>query len=444
MVTNCFPKVWKSAKVQHFRAEQDRLNCICKRSPRPITSMDYWGYHERPSTTEPGRPSRLAWVYIADLDMNTFSIGAYGIVNRKFQLDKIPVSMFAHASIPQQLMVAPIPQSHMADWCNFDPEFVALYKRSGPRLHRFGRMFDHADRSPNQMLRQILIDNFLRHYRKMIDLANTDSQTNACIFRQVAYGLLNICDLSTGLSFERVTLTSLYESFISSGRSAIPSWDYPASSAYILSSVIIVLEPRMNILEFLQAAIGKAISMAKTRPESHTALILCFDSVVIVYFTRTNGVLTVSHTDNILFCPVFRYYRHENIPNTGINAVLHTFASVVRKPFSTTPAPLPTELWQEVFCYSDAAAQNSLGRTCRFFRCISQQLPRFDNWGLERAHEDSTTIFVAVKNGERRRLGFEERPKRIRATENGYQAVLFVGKQRVELALPLLVAQIEE
>lgn len=77
----------------------------------------------------------------------------------------------------------------------------------------------------------------------------------------------------------------------------------------------------MKIPEFLQAAIGKAVSMAKTIPESDTALILCFDSVAVVYFTRTSGILTVSHTDNLLLCPVFSHYPWENMPDTGIDAV---------------------------------------------------------------------------------------------------------------------------
>lgn len=275
----------------------------------------------------------------------------------------------------------------------------------------------------------------------MIELVNGDSQADICIFRQLVYGLLNICDLSTGLSFERVWLTSLYESFIGSGRFAIPSWDYPDSSAYILSSVISVLEPRMKILEFLQAAIGKAVSIAKTRPESDTALILCFDSVAVVYFTRTNSILTISHTNNLLFCPVFYHYPLENMPNTGIDAVLHTFASHVREPCCTTPAPLPTELWEDVFRYSDASAKNSLGRTCRFFHSISKQLPRFDNWTLERACKDYNTVFVAMRDGERGIVRFEEKPNRIWGPENGYQAVLYMGKHRVKLALPLLVCK---
>lgn len=120
----------------------------------------------------------------------------------------------------------------------------------------------------------------------------------------------------------------------------------------------------MHILEYLQAVIGKAILMPNTRLESRLALILSIDFVVIVEFTRTNYVLTVSHTENLLFCLDHIFNSYESLSTDGIYAVIETPASQFRAP-CTIPTPFPAELWEEIFLHSALSTKSAFGGTCR-------------------------------------------------------------------------------
>lgn len=362
---------------------------------------------------------------------------AYHIASRRFRLDMIPAAMFAQVSDPSQLMVTPIPQCHMTASYSFDRGFVALYRKSQPALYSMPSRPHHTNPVLRQ-LRQVVIKNVMRHYNELTFHANGDPEDNAYSIGQLVYGLLNLCDPSTRIVFEHVANSAAYQSLIGSEKYAIPTWDHPSSSEYILRSVIIVIETRMAILEFLQAAIGRAISMAETRPDCRNALIVCIDSVVVVAFTRSASAgLSVSHTDTLLFCPYLLYCSSTADPSPGMTAVSTVFASHVAPPHQRTPRGLPAELWEEVFLFSTAATQDGLSRTCRFFRAISDRFPRFDGWTLERPWRvDQTGFFAAGDDGD---CIFRMDEREWTPTQDGYQTVLWVGATTVCLDIPLMV-----
>lgn len=291
--------------------------------------------------------------------------------SRKFPINNIPMSMFACISDPLQLMVSPVPQ-HVLDSPHFDSELVTLYQHSGPRVVSTSPTLGTGNISRRVMIRQMLIRQFVGHYYLLFEEIRTDSQANIFFFRLLMYGLLNICNDSADLCFEPEMFPSTYKVLINSRHRQFltPYWEIPAFTHYTLNSVIIVLEPRMHILEYLQAAIGQAISMANTRPEFQTALILSLDSVVIAQFTRTNNILTVSHTENLLSRPYHLLCSFEDASSVGIDAVIETFASQPRAP-CTIPAPFPAELWEEIFLCSAPSTKSALGGTCGFLRSIA-------------------------------------------------------------------------
>lgn len=439
--TNRSAAVWKRGKIEYFRAEEDRLDGYRQRSPSPDTDRNYWGYSERPSIVKPSIAGRDAWTYIIDLDTDTFIVQAFHIASRTFRLDMIPVSMFAEVSDPSQLMVLPVSQRHMNTSFDFDSVFVELYKTTQPGLHSF-TFPTHYSNLVHRQLRRFLMQNFMRHYDEIIHHVNADSQANTYTVRQLVYGLLNLCDPSVRLVFEHVSNSTGYQSITGSGKFAIPSWEPPTSSEYILRSVIIVLEPRMSILEFLQAAIGRAVSMAETHRECRNALIVSIDSVVVVTFTRSGAVdLAVSHTDTLLFCPRLLYSSSTNDHSRGINAVAAVFANNMHEPDRITPPALPAELWEEVFLHSTVSSQDAISRTCRFFRAISDRFPRFDGWTLERPWLADVTGFFAAGDKKDCLIRFFE--CEWNPTDQGYQTVLWVDGQPVELGIPLLVAYID-
>lgn len=341
----------------------------------PTTYGDFLGYSVEPSYHLPSPPGR-GWTYIIDLDADTFTIGRTFLEHRTFPINNIPASMFACISDPLQLMVSAVPQ-RMLDSPNLKSELVTLYQRSEPQVVSISHTAGTVNISRSAMLRQKLIHRFAGKYFDLFQLARTDSQGNIFYFRLLMYWLLNICNDSANLCLEHEMFPVSYNAFMNSRHSEFvtPCWEIPASSDYTLNSVIIVLEPRMHILEYLQAAIGNAISMANTRPESRSALILCIDSVVIVQFTRTNNILTVSHTENLLFCPDHIFNSYGRLSSNGIYAVIETFASQFRAP-CTIPTPFPAELWEEIFHHSALSTKSAFGGTCRFFRSISHQFPR--------------------------------------------------------------------
>lgn len=399
---------------------------------------------------EPHPPGRYGWLYVVDLDTDTFTIGGYKMT-RTFRIDKIPVSMFTSVNHPGQFMVSAVSRSHMVDPYNFDSELVALYNRSSPQIVSFRPTLDTAYRSSSVMLRQMLIKHFLRHYSKIIEHSNANTEANTFRFRQLIYGLLSISDLSIKLSLEPVRFPVVYGRMLGEGVRAIPSWEPPDCSTYTLSSVIVVLEPRMRILECLQAAIGKAVSIAKMQPRSHTAIIASLDTVAIVYLTRTNDNITVSHTENLFFCPYHLYCSSDRIPSAGINAVLDVFASHIRSPCGLVPVPLPAELWDEIFSYSDHASRSALGRSCQFFRSLSERVPKFGCWTLDRAYHDShrfvdnhpDNLFLTTSHydGEKCVLVLEKNNRWTTGSNEGYQVVLYQAGQWMELELPLIVAR---
>lgn len=380
-------------------------------------------------------------MYIIDLDTDTLIVKVFHIASRTFRLNMIPVSMFAQVSDPAQLMVVPISECHMPTSYTYDSKYVAVYNRTQPTLHDFTYPAHQSNLVPTQ-LRRILMQNFLRHYYELIVHANDDTQANAYSFRQLLYGLLNLCDHSTRLVFEHVPDSTSYQCLNESGRFTVPSWEFPASSEYILRSVIIVLEPRMAILEFLQAAIGRAISMAETRPGCRNALIVSIDSIVVVTFTRNaDDDLSVSYTDTLLFCAYMAYCSSNDTPSRGMTAATAVFASNTHEARRPAPPGLPAELWQEVFLQSTASSQDALSRTCRFFSGISDRFPRFDRWTLERQWRVDVAGFFAA--GDDKDCLLRLSACEWNDTDRGYQAVLWVGGQRVRLGVPLFVVHVD-
>lgn len=188
--------------------------------------------------------------------------------NRTFPINNIPVSMFAHISDPFQLMVSAVPQSILHS-PNFNLELLTLYQRSEPQLVSISYKAGTVNISRRVRLRQHLIQKFAANYSLLFELVRADSQANIFYFRLLMYGLLNICNDSAYICLEHEMFPASYKALINSSHRGFvtPCWEIPAFSYYTLNSVIIVLEPRMRILEYLQAAIGKAIAMANTQPE---------------------------------------------------------------------------------------------------------------------------------------------------------------------------------
>lgn len=462
---------WIIQKIEHFKGEEKTL----KRTPNyshPQQSFERcegdeprpWGaYDRKPCYDEPVGDVHIQWIYIVDLDNNSFVVRSGTGWNREFKLENPPRSLFEHDG-ESEIFIMPISLRYLygaAPVIGHDLNGLARFTEFAPRKyvvevpkesHFDAGIILDAWKPLSQLLLQNFLERYLGCFKNLAKAKNTsifastglDGKTaTAYQFKQLAYGILNLCDPVGRIKFRpkhRVAHSPVVPS--------VPPWECPDGNIMWMGNVLIILEARINVEEFLHAAIGKAIDHVR---RSHvriggiygTAVIFSIQALVIVNikypddnagkpsitFSQTLPVITPSE------CSWTRCFGGLHAqPTEGLAALIDVFAR--HSESYLLPHGLPVEICDEIYQLCDLETRGALARSCRAFRAILDPYPRIDGWDLIHTWNHGNVGFVARQNGslEKSVVSLEESKYPGAGCEMG----LFRGGHLITLNLPHL------
>lgn len=451
---------WKAEKIKHFESEAE------KTEPEPDDDDDPSPWRKidtKPTCNEPCGDLHLEWVYIIDLDSDSFIIRSGSGCRREFKLQNLPCSVFEQYSERAQPFMMPVALKHLhtapaqgynsgdlARFTAFAPRRVAV---DVPQESHF-KAGDVLD--PWKPLSQFLLEQFLERYITFFKELNTSEKYAIFVstgldsksyqvyqFKQLAYGILNLCDAAGRVKFRKTGF------FHQPHRTAYPpTWDPPDKNILWISDVLVILETRITIEEFLHAAIGKAIdlisrSRVRTDGIHGKAVIFSIQALVIVDIRysedNTNGpVITYSDTLRVITPSECKWYRcfggMRAEPTPGLAALIDIFAG--QSESYSLPACLPVEICTQIYNLCDLTTRKSMTESCRAFRALVKAYPQIDSWDLLHTWNHGNVGFVA-----RRGLGLAKSVVSLEPCkygDTGFQMGFFRGGQTIELDLPRL------
>lgn len=469
---------WVTRKTQDLKmGEQQRGGADGDECP--------WGVYDRkPSHKEPQGNIHIEWVYILDLDNNCFTVCQGSNWSRKFKMENPPRYLFEKNIAKKELLVMPIPLEYLyttttasttstastasatpatghdivnlAQFTTFAPRLVTI-EVSEESHFKAGACLDSW-----KPLSQLLLEKFLERYITTFkDLASPKSQAifastgldhftdTGYRFRQLAYGILNLCDSAGRIKFRRGRCYNR-----TGGKEPStdpPSWECPTSNVLWMGEVLVILEPRIAIEEFLHAAIGKAIDLVRrsrvtTGGIRGTAVIFSLQALVIVRvryaddsacgpdisYSQSLPVITPSE------CSWTRCFGGlRATPTAGLVALLDVFARQSKS--YALPAGLPVEICTQIYGLCHNATRKSLAESCHAFWAIVSTYPQIDGWELIHSWNHGNVGFLARRGGPgmaKSVVSLEE----CSFGNYGFLVGLFNGRHRIDLDLPLLEA----
>lgn len=467
---------WIARHIEHFEQEEKIFNRTRSYS-RAGSSFESgnggdgsrpWGpYDRQPCRKEPVGSVHIRWIYIVDLDNKCLVVRTDCGSSRQFKLENPPRHLFEQ-DIDTELMEIPISLQYLyeaAPAIGYNPVDLARFAEFAPRQYTVAVVkeskFDAgAIIDPWKSLSQLLLQNFLERYittikelataKNLAILASTglDGKTIAAYqFRQLAYAILNLCDPVGRIIFRPGYINP-------SGLP--PQWACPDRTIVWMGDVLVILEPRIAVEEFLHAAIGKAIDLVR---RSHVniggihgiAVIFSIEALVIVnikYLDNGAGKpdLTFSQTLSVITpseCSWTRCFSGLRAsPTEGLAALIDIFAK--QNVSYTLPAGLPVEIYTQIYRLSNLATRKSMAESCRAFRAIVNSYPRIGEWDLLHTWNHGNVGFVAIKDhGLTRSVVSVEECEYPRP---GYEVGVFCGRNWIDLDLPYLevVKQLDE
>lgn len=450
---------WKAEKIKHFESEAK------KTEPEPgDDDSSSWGTIDtKPTSDEPHGDLHLEWVYIVDLDNDSFIIRNGSGCRREFKLQNLPCSVFEEHGDKQQPFIMPVALKHLytAPVLDHNSDDLARFTKFAPhRLTVEAPEESHFEAGhvldPWKPLSQLFLEQFLERYITFFKELNAPENTTVFAstglssksyqvyqYKQLAYGILNLCDAAGRIKFRRRRLPHP-----SCGTADPPTWDPPEKNILWISDVLVILEARLAVEEFLHAAIGKAIdlirrSRVRTDGIHGKAVIFSIQGLVIVDIkysdNNTNGpVITYSDTLRVITPSECKWYRcfggMRAEPTPGLAALIDIFAR--QSESYSLPARLPNEICTQIYNLCDLATRKSMAESCRAFRALVNAYPQIDSWNLLHTWNHGNVGFVA-----RRGLGLAKsvvslEPCKFGST--GFQMGFFRGGHTIELDLPWL------
>lgn len=450
---------WKAEKIKHFESEAE------KTEPEPKSNDDDdsspWGtINPKPTYDEPHGDLHLEWVYIVDLDNDSFIIRNGSGCRREFKLQNLPCSVFEHDD-KQQPFIMPVAIKHLytASALDYNSGDLARFTAFAPHKmtvevpeeshFKAGDVLD-----PWKPLSQLFLEQFLERYitffkelntsEKYTILASTglDSKSYEVYqFKQLAYGILNLCDAAGRIKFRKRRFLNQPH-----GAARHPTWEPPDKNILWMGDVLVILEARIAIEEFLHAAIGKAIdlirrSRVRTDGIHGKAVIFSIQALVIVDIrysdNNTNGpVITYSDTLRVITPSECEWYRcfggMRAEPTPGLAALIDIFAR--QSESYSLPARLPAEICTQIFNLCDLATRKSMAESCRAFRALVNAYPHIDSWDLLHTWNHGNVGFVARRGPGLAKSVVSLEP--CKYGDTGFQMGFFRGGHTIELDLP--------
>lgn len=429
------------------------------------SDMKQWGvYCNKPSYEEPHGDLHIEWVYIVDLDNLCFITRSGSGWSREFKLENLPRHLFELKLYNQELLSMPVSLEQLYNATpaiTYNPTDLARFGAFAPRLSTVqvaeGSFFDAGViLDPWKPLSQLLLEKFLERYIAVFkDLASPknlaifastglDGKTAAANkFKQLAYGIVNLCDAVGRIKFRKARHVSYHTD---TPPTTPPAWECPESNTLWIGDVLVILEARITTSEFLHAAIGRSIDLvrrshATARSTHGTAIIFSIQALVIVDipYADASPHITYSQPLPVITPSDCRWYRCfgglRAEPTAGLAALIDVFAR--HRAAYSLPAGLPLEICARVAQLCGFATRGSLAASCRAFAAVVAAYPRIDDWDLLHAWNHGNVGFVA-----RRGPGLTRSVVSLEDAAHGYgyEVGLFRGHHRIELDLPCLVA----
>lgn len=388
----------------------------------------FYGYFCRPTD---GFPTKIApcvqWIYVFDLDNDTFSVGIPFYIRRIFHLQHIPRSLFDPQTSPDgeisemqqyRVLLDPVPRAHLAGLSvpvEPDRALVDLYHSSSPVIQPLPSIPDVATFPVRKYLRLYLGRIFSDSHRRVLRWIYDGKQTRGYFtgplpeptgllglrFRQMVYGMVNLASSGVEVEFKidrRYKSTIEWEYFKDKHQEKPPQWPVP-DAEYWIGDILIIPEMAMSTAENLHSAIGKAVQIVNARypkpaipsdatPRLVRALIISASCLAVVDICGSQ----VTHTPNM---PLDTRYH----PLTSGACVLHDilYKPEPRPPPTSVPI-LPVEICQKIYHFTDQYAKPNLGMSCRLFRGIAYDYgPLISEWYLQGVRKRGAGyIFIAV------------------------------------------------
>lgn len=453
---------WKADKIQYFELEAEQTPSDEAEDKDEEFHLN--SYDTKPTRIEPQGDHYIEWVYIVDLDNDCFIICDGTGCRREFKLQNLPYFLFEEDRGEQETFIMPIALKHLYNTTlalGYDTTDFARFTAFSPRrvtvqVPEESHFKAGARLDPWKPLSQLFLEQFLERYitffkalatpENLAIFASTglDGKTAAAYqFKQLAYGILNLCDAAGRIMFRK---RRYLKKFRDTARP--PRWECSNRNTLWIGDILVILEPRIAVEEFLHAAIGKAIdlvrrSRVRTDGIHGRAVIFSIPALVVVDIKysddNTNGpVITYSQTLGVITPSECAWYRcfggiRAN-PPAGLAVLIDIFARESES--YLLPARLPIEISTQIYNLCDLRTRKSMGESCRAFRALVKAYPRIDNLDLLHTWNHGNVGFVA-------RSG-PTLTKCVVSLENcssgntGFEMGLFRGGHRIDLDLPYL------
>lgn len=454
---------WITLQIEHFQQEE-KIFAGAQGYSQTRSSGNAshpWGpYDRQPCRKEPVGSVHIRWIYIVDLDKNCLAVRTGSGWSREFKLENPPRHLFEERDDAEELMMVPISLRFLygdAPAIGHNPADLARFTEFAPRQYSVDVVEEShfnagAILDSWKHLSQLLLQNFLERYITIIKelataknlaiLASTglDGKTTAAYqFKQLAFGILNLCDPVGRIVFRPTCINP---------SSLPPQWECPDRNVLWMGDVLVILEARIAVEEFLHAAIGKAIDLIR---RSHVR-IGGIHGIAVIFSIQALVIVNIKYPDNgtskpdLTFSQVLPVITPSECcwtrcfgglhakPTNGIAALMSIFAK--QSECYSLPAGLPVEIYTQIYRLSNLATRKSMTESCRAFRAIIYSYPRIGEWDLLHTWNHGNVGFVA-RRGERLAksvVSLEE----CKYPRPGYEVGVFRGRQWIDLDLPSL------
>lgn len=411
--------MWKLELIAHYEKKEKNIICLAREDPERASND--WGYVRMPSRVCPVNDVLIEWIYVIDLELDIFRVsdydndtplepGTYG--TQYFRLNSIPRDLFEDAAMEAAghrypVMDDTIPSEHFYqdEILTPDPLLLAIYQSISPAPTP---TFDHPPgnrKSSWHKLQLALLEEFVQYFMHSFRDSCPSRTSSPFVFQQLAYAVLSFTSYS-GIKLHRTTSEYMLHADKIDPMCRTPSWDPPASDTYWLNDILIVLNQNLSTnangdpSPSTQASIARATQLAPAAPT--IAVIFSVHAIMLVHIAPNTPITHTAVLPLLTIDPATTPFSEEAIAclasvsfeTPGVLALIDLFTAHPRVPLyaAVSAARLPAELCRMVFHYADESTQTALEATCRIFRAVAVEYPRFGGrtlkkWGKEEVLE---------------------------------------------------------
>lgn len=361
-----------------------------------------------PSRVCPVNDIFIEWIYVVDLDLNVFRVsdtdndnplepGTQG--TQYFRLDNIPRHLFENQAMETTGYRYPVMcESHTTEYSLFDmgdvpapdPILLASYEALTPPPTSTFSLPCGDRKSTWHKLQLQLLREFVQYFVYSFRDSCPSRTSSPFVFQQLAYAVLCLTSRA-GMKFHRTTSEYVLHFDSIDPISRTPTWDPPDGDSYWLGDILIVLNQHVctaangDPSASTKASIALAVTLAPSTPT--IAVIFSVHAIMLVNIVPGEPITHTVALPLFTLDPAAEPFGDEataslegvSYATPGVLALLDLFTAHPRVPCfaAVSGARIPTELCLMVFRFADQETQDAMEASCRMFRAIAEQYPRF-------------------------------------------------------------------